>query len=322
MSLEDRLQKKRIAVVRRTPSSEVIEQVRAGRKFIVVESEFDRNAVPDGYTLIDMKHRGNSFRTLVPQSLLFYMANPGEGDAGQALDEIADFYGEAEELEDNMIDSGQTSVQEANWATLARGNYQKYLVNRLVQSKKGVRDEDGEPAPEFNPDVLRELNLTDDYVANRVRAIAAVALGKTVEEVKAYGVGDVLKHVTVQKDRVQELTKEEFDRITCWAGSHYEIKHEFRNKDGIEYKIDHVHDRNHKVGIKKTTKQEIEIFDAKIAGLEKEIADYRSSRKNASLSRHDAALIRQYSNLTYIAKENPQAQLDIQPPIARGENGS
>src|SRR5207249_8723320 len=53
------------------------------KKFIIVENEFDKTLVPKGYTLIDMRHKGDSFKTLVPQNLIFYMANPGEGDRSE-----------------------------------------------------------------------------------------------------------------------------------------------------------------------------------------------------------------------------------------------
>ena len=80
MSLDDHLQQQKKIVVRRYPSAEALAQVERGNKFIVVQDDFDSSFVPQGYTLIDMKHKGSSFKTLIPQSLLFYMANPGEGE--------------------------------------------------------------------------------------------------------------------------------------------------------------------------------------------------------------------------------------------------
>ena len=140
MSLDEKLQQQKKVVVRRYPSIEALAQVEKGNKFIVVQDDFDPSFVPQGYTLIDMKHKSNSFRTLVPQSLLFYMANPGEGEPEGALEEIADFYGETKDFEDDLIENGSTSVQEANWANLARGSYQTYLINRLVKHRKGEKD--------------------------------------------------------------------------------------------------------------------------------------------------------------------------------------
>ena len=102
MNLEHKIRK--ITVIRRLPSNEVLDQVSKGNKFIIVNEDFDPNLVPQGYTLINMKYKNESFRTLVPQSLLFFMANPGEGDSDQALEQIADFYGEAEDYEDELIE--------------------------------------------------------------------------------------------------------------------------------------------------------------------------------------------------------------------------
>ncbi|OGZ70754.1 MAG: hypothetical protein A2904_02505 [Candidatus Staskawiczbacteria bacterium RIFCSPLOWO2_01_FULL_33_9] len=323
MALEDRLQQRR-KIIRRAPSAEALAQIEKGKKFIVVQNDFDLSNVPLGYTLIDMNHRGNSFRTLIPQSLLFYMANPGEGDADGALEEIADFYGDAKDLEDDIIEEGGTNVQEANWATLAKESYETYLVNRLVKHKKGEKDKEGEPVPEFDRSVLHQLDLDDSYVSQRVKAIAALALGKTADEVNTRDIKDVLKHVTVgtKKEKFEErLTKEEFMKVTCWSGSHYELRSEYRKDKEAGYSIEHLHDRGHMVGTK-TTYREVEltrpVLDAKIGELEEDILEYRE-RKHGSLGRHDKALIRQYVNLALIASENPRAQLNIHLPEKTGE---
>lgn len=311
MELETKVRTK--TIIRRLPSQDVRAEIQKGNKFIIVQNDFDLNYIPIGYTLIDMKYKDNSFKTLVPQSLLFYMANPGEGDIDDALDEISGFYGEAKDFEDDMIENGETSVQGTNWATLARTSYDTYLINRLVKGKKRGRDENGEPIPEFNQDVLNQLDLFDPYVAQRLKAIAAVALGKNIDEVKKYDISDVLRHITIREDSIEELTVDEFKDVTCWAGSHYELKPEYKNLEGVEYRIEHKHNKSHMVGVKKTTLKEWEVFDAKIGGLEEEINNYRS-QKRGNIGEHDPALLRQYANLAYITPENPKARLDISPP--------
>lgn len=285
MSLEKQLKQRR-RVIRRDFPAEALEEVERGNKFIVVEDDFDPGGVPQGYTLIDMKHKGSSFKALVPQSLLFFMANPGEGNPESALEEIADFYGEAEDFEDDMIENGQTNVQETNWATSAKDTYQTYLINILVKGKLWGKDEEGEPVPELDPKTLEKLDLNDDYVEQRVKAIAALALGKTAEEIKQYDIRDVLKHVTVSW---QELDKV---RVKCHAGSHYVYKTQYKNV---------------------TKTREYSAFDSRIGDLEEQIQTHRE-QKHDELGRHDSALIRQYINLRHIAKENPRAQLDIMPP--------
>ncbi|HLC56079.1 MAG TPA: hypothetical protein VJJ23_02475, partial [Candidatus Nanoarchaeia archaeon] len=60
MNLEQKVRK--TVIVRRTPSAEVLEQVTRGNKFVIVEEEFDQNFVPQGYTLIDMKYKDDSFK--------------------------------------------------------------------------------------------------------------------------------------------------------------------------------------------------------------------------------------------------------------------
>lgn len=319
MNLEKILKK---TIVRKLPTHEVLSQVKNGNKFIIVQEDFDNSLVPLGYTLINMKYKGDSFRALIPQSLLFYMANPGEGDSGKALDDIADFYGETENYEEDAIREGSTSVQETNWATLARSSYDSYLINQLVKHKNGEGDRNGEPIPEFNCSVLNQLDLNDEYVAQRVRAMAAVALGKTTEEVREYDIGDLLKHVTLPiSGQEQQISPDEFKKITkkrlvrhwdahtkimrCLADSHYDLKPEYQNDSEWDYDLRTLNKRKKNITITQ--------FDSKIAELESDILRYRQG-KHGRVGRHDQNLIRQYVNLAHIAKENPRAQLDIQPP--------
>lgn len=313
MSLEEKFREDKRRVIHRVPSREALEQIKAGKKFIPVEQAFDVAYLPDDYMLIDVQYKGESFKTVVPMSVMIYMSNPGEGDLDDALDEISDFYDEVKDFEEENIANGDTSVQGTNWAVTARSSYRTYLTNKLTRASEADVD-----VPEWNEDALAGLDLNDDYVMQRVRAMAAVALGLNVEQVKSYNVGDVLKHVTVNERKVETLTREEFDKITCWAGSHYEIKDEFRGRDDTEYEIEYRHDRGYKVGKKIIKKQDVEVFDARIDDLEAEIETYRRE-KHGDIGRHDRSLIRQYANIGFIAKEKPDAQLPLIPPVE--ENG-
>lgn len=308
MNLEQRLNRPK-KVLRKTPSHEVLEQVNEGKKFIPVEDDFDTPI--KGYTLLNMKYGGDSFKLLVPQSFLFYVANQGEGMADDALDELGDFYEEAEDYEKDLISEGSTNVQEANIATDARGAYKTYLINKLV-TRTFERDDDGEPVAEFDQSTLNDLDLKDEYVANRVKGMAALALNLSVDEVKEYGVGDLLKHVTVMKNKTETLTEEEFKKVTCWAGSHYELKKEYRDDPDVSYEIEYRHKKSHRVGTKTTSHREFDLFDHRISQLESEITSYRKE-KHGEVGRHDPNLIRTYANLQYIAKKDPTAQLDVVP---------
>ncbi|MBI5872131.1 hypothetical protein HZB88_03525, partial [archaeon] len=275
--------------------------------FIIVNDNFDSSYIPLGYMLIDMKYKGDSFKTLVPQSLLFFLANPGEGDVDDALDEISDFYGNVQDFEDDLLEENGNSVQGTNWAVTARTAYATYLINKLTKPKGENADN-----PEWNKKTLKALDINDKFVARRIKAMAAVRLEKTAEEVRNYGLGDVLKHITVNERKVEQLSREEFDQITCWAGSHYKIKEEYQNNPDVEYRIDSKHSIGHKVGEKITKRQDVPVLDAKINQLEEEIQVYRKG-KHDSLGRHDKMLIRMYANLVHIAKENSQKQLEIKP---------
>lgn len=308
MDLEHITQQQSRIVFRRVPSKEVLDEVHAGRKFIVVESDFDEIYTPTGYMLIDMRYKGDSFKTLVPQNLLFYLANPGEGDVDSALDEISDFYGNVKDFEDDLLEENGDSVQGTNWAVTARESYQTYLINKLTRA--GANPD----VPEWDPEALKSLGLDDKYVLQRVRAIAAVALQKSPESLKQYGIGDVLKHVTIRERKVEALTREEFDTITldCWAGSHYEIRDEYRNLPDVRYDIERMHDKNHKAGVKITESQSIPVLDKRVDDLEQEIELHRKE-KGMAIGRHDRQLIRTYANAVYIAKEDASKQLAVMP---------
>lgn len=309
MSLEQRVRQQRAVVLRRAPISEVQEAIARGKKFIIVSKEFYQSFIPAGYMFIDMRYKNDSFKTLVPQNLLYFLANPGEGDVDEALNEIGDFYDEVKGFEDELLEGNGESVQGTNWAVTARNAYTTYLINKLTKPNK-----DNPDSAEWNPEALEALCLTDDYVARRVKAIAAVCLGKTAEQVKHFELGDVLKHVTVNERKVENLTQQEFDEITCWAGSHYEIKDEYRNKPDVDYEIDKVHDQSYKCGKKIMAKQDVAVLDASIDDLEKEIEEYRQKKQGGeNIGRHDRMLTRAYANLNYIAREDPGKQLDIFP---------
>lgn len=308
MSLEHKIRQPR-RILSRVPSHQVMEQVHEGKKFIPVEEEFSTPV--DGYTLLTMNYKGDPFKVLVPHSLLCYVANQGEGDIDDALDELGDFYEEGGEYEDELIEKGETNVQEANLITDARKAYHVYLINKLVVEKEGEHD------IEFDEQVLERLDLNDEYVSQRVRGIAAIALGKTPKEVKEADISQLLEHHSTL--RVEKIRKNEFYKITkkrfvphadphtktmrCLADSHYDLLPEYQNKDGVDYDLR---------SMTKEVKCDLVTFNQQVGKLEKEIETYRKE-KHGEVGRHDHALLRTYANLAYIAKENPEAQLDIIP---------
>ncbi len=309
MDLEHTLQQKKAVVISRATPTKALEEINKGKKFIIVDETFNQAMIPLGYMLIDMQYKGDSFRTLVPQQLLFYLANPGEGGVDDALDEISDFYSEIKDFEDEKLEGNGVSVQGANWAVTARNAYCTYLINKLTKA-----NDENPDVPEWNEETLKELNLDDEYVAKRVRAISALCLGKTSEqELRKYNLGDVLRHVTINEQKVEQLTEEEFNNVACWAGSHYDIKEEYQNNPNVTYKIDKRHDRDHKAGEKITHKCESVVLDAKVADLEKEISEYRAG-KNGEAGKHDEMLTRMYANISHIAPEDSSKQLVIIPP--------
>jgi hypothetical protein len=311
MRLEKKIKEVKRRIIPVASTFEVLEQIKRGKKFIPVDKDIDVASLPNNYMLIDVQYKGDSFKTVVPVSVMIFMSNPGEGNIDDALDLISDFYDEVKDFEEENIENGDVNIQSTNWAVTARSSYKTYLLNKLIEANKEEVD-----LPVWNGDVLDSLDLNDDYVMQRVRAMAAVALGLSVEQVKSYDVGDMIKHVTINDREIEDLTKKEFNRVACWAGSHYEIKTEFRGTENVEYQVEYRHDKKHRIGKKITKKHNIEIFNTRIDEIEKEIEKYRKD-KHKSIGRHDQSLIRQYANIEFIAKENPNNQLPLIPPVQK-----
>ena len=131
MSLEQRIKDRKKFILNRPISEDVSKDIAQGKKFIIVDKDLDY--IPLGYMLVDMKYKEDSFKVLIPQSLLYFLANPGEGDVDNALDEIADFYENVQDYEDALLEENESSVQGTNWAVTARSAYSTYLINKLTK---------------------------------------------------------------------------------------------------------------------------------------------------------------------------------------------
>jgi len=166
---------------------------------------------------------------------------------------------------------------------------------------------------------LHQLDLDDSYVTQRIKAIAALALEKTAEQINTHDVRDVLKHVTIRAQRIEKLSRKEFEEVTCWAGSHYEIKPEYKGRGDVDYDITYRHDKSHMAGTKTVKEEKYAVLDSSIGEMEMDIIKYRKQKHSGNVGRHDVALIRQYVNLAHIIPENPRAQLDISPPEKTSE---
>lgn len=275
---------------------DVVQFVGQNRKLIVLQNSID--TIPQGYTQMTMTYKGERHIFLIPERAKFFMANPGEeGDPLEALDELADFYRECSDFEHELLLGGKFSVTQTNVSTVARNSYAVWAVNQLVKQQKG-----GE-TPEWNEEELERLGVHDPYVRDRLQGIAAVMLGKKVQE---SGLEDILVHKKVQGTFREVLSQKEFEQMTCWAGSHYELKPDYQNQG---YDIERRHDTGHKKGWKIVHEKEFTELPG-IEQVEEEIAQHRREQ-GKEMTRHDRALLRTFTNLSYIAKENPQQQLDV-----------
>lgn len=293
--LEENLQQKYVA----QGPEDVARFVGKKQKLVVLENALDE--IPFGYVQVTMMYKGERHIVLIPEKAKYFMANPGEdGDPVDALDELADFYEECKDFEGELLFKGEFSVTQTNVSMLARNSYGVWAINKLVKQKQGGEE------PEWNGEELERLGVNDKYIDERLRGIAAIMLGKDVKEVRAAGLEDVLVHKNVKGTFKEVLTEKEFEEVTCWAGSHYELKEKYKGKG---YEIEHRHDTGHKKGWKVFDEKEFVHLPA-IEKLESEIQE-RQKQLGKEATRHDSALLRTYANLKYIAKEDPAKQLDV-----------
>ena len=314
MALEQLTERK--VAYRSVAPTYILELLAKGQKFVPFQGQIDPNSLPPGYSIMEMQYKGTTFKAIVPQTLLYFMANPGEGNADGALDELAEFYREIEGVENTAIANGETNLQLGKFGQWARESYGTYLINKVIRIRGG-QDEEGQPLSELDPKVMERLGLNDPYVLERIKAIAAVRLGKRSDQVQAHDVGALLKHVTLRKDgKTEQLSQPELKRVACYCGSHYELKPEFRNDPDYTYHVSGYH------GSRTERKVDLQAFDPKVSQLEKEIADHLKDKNGGKLGPHDAQMLRTVTNLRYIAPENPRAQLSTTPhatPAAENE---
>lgn len=293
--LEKKLQQKYVA----RSNEDVATYVGKKQKLIVVEKPLEN--IPQGYTQVTMLYKGERRIFLIPEKAKFFMANPGEdGKPLEALDELADFYAECSDFEHELQLGGTFSVTQTNVSTLARNSYAVWAINQLVKQQRGSE------TPEWNDAELDRLGVNDSYISDRLQGIAALMLGKNVQDMQETGLDGLLVHKTAQGTYKEILSEKEFNEITCWAGSHYELKEQYRNE---EHGIEHRHDLNHKKGWKISHEKEFSHLPS-IEKLEEEIEGHRQ-KQGKEITRHDKALLRTLVNMKYIAKENPAKQLDV-----------
>ncbi len=250
------------------------------RKSLIILKDPIENP-PKGYVQLVMSYKSERLVALIPEKIKYYMAG-GMGGDSDTLDEIAEFYSDCGEFEgelyfDNVLSAVQTEV-----SMTARNSYHVHLLNRLANDKM-----------QYSESEVERLCLKDKYVEDRVKAIAALQLGKGKDELRQAKLEDLLVDVTAKVPR--EIT--ESYQVECDCGSHIEYRTKYRKK----------------------TVEEDQTFTSspEIATLEGEIQTYRAS-KCAEMTEHDANLIKMYANLNYIASENPERQFDMVPPDNKG----
>ncbi|MBI2124701.1 hypothetical protein HYT92_02815, partial [Candidatus Pacearchaeota archaeon] len=256
-----------------TPPPEVELKIRQGKRFIFVDSGYDPEAVPDGFSLVEHSYRGSIFKALIPHSVLYHMGSSSD-NSKHALKELSDFCREGADYEEE----GKISSQGINWIRRGKDSYVSHLTTMLTSAKRN----NGSEEIVFNDDMVKHLMFGDQYVEQRMKAIAAIALGIDAREIqKMKDLSQIAVHVS-NIPRIEETVVPSF--IKCPCGSHIEMRQQYVVKQ-----------------VARTTY--VETIDLNMSKIEKEMHDY-ISQKGTKLDDEDRNLIRQRINLEYIAYKN------------------
>jgi len=316
-----RQKKKSVQKRTKVAPSHVKEQAAEMKPLIIVEQDFDQRYVPEGYVKLNLKTSKSQFIALVQAKTMFYLDsnNLDNGDVDEGLDALSDLYESIEEANNVWGNGTGITAGGVDLAVTVRSNYQTLLTNSLLvglsdeQSGDQIRDAD------YDASEIERLCLDHSYVVDRMKGIAAVALGKTMDEVVEEDLADVLGFHN-EEEIVQDINFREVadldprygyerpsDRkhMICTGASYYYLKPELRDgEDGWEYNL--------RSG--KRTRTEITSSNLKqIDDLTQEIEDYQREH-GQDFSDHDANKTRMAINMKY------RAGLDVCPVVDNGNN--
>ncbi len=256
-----------------------------GNKFIPVPNNYVNND-PD-YSRIKVGINGKDYSFLVPSSVMVYVANKGEGDVEDGLDELRDLYNDLRSFEKELINKSSTCPQESIFAEKTRYSYNVYLLNKLIKDGKN-----------YDSGVLKNLCINNKKVNDNVRTIVMKKLGKGVNDMKEAELENMLEHVTVNS--WEELSGEELNEVRCYAGSHYELKKKYRESSDYNMRRNNVF---------KKREVDTHFFDKTINDCLKNIEEIRV-KEGKELSVHDNNLIKMYINLKYLKKEGKELPIN------------
>ncbi len=249
------------------------------KKLIILEKPAENP--PDGYVQLVLAYKGEKFVALVPEKVKNYMAGGNGNSSTESLDEITEFYRDCSDFEGELYFANIFSTPQTEISTLARKSYGVHILNRLVKNTNdGIEHISSE---------IDRLCINDSYVSDRIKAMAAIQLGKKTSELKEANLEDLLVDITT---KVQHETTKAY-QVACDCGSHIEYRTQYKTEI--------------------TERDETFTSNPEITKLENEIEDYRK-QKDKETTPHDTQIIRQYANATYITAENPDKQFDICPP--------
>lgn len=260
---------------------EVELEVRQNKRFVLVNDDYDREATPDGYSLVDHAYRDRIVKALIRQSVMSCMGHIEQegGDPKQALRELSAFCKDGEAYEER----GRISPQAINWIGKGREDYVHCLATILTSEKSNGSNE-----IVFSNKRVGHLMLDHPYVAERLKTIAALALGVDAKELQSVR---ELSQFVVHETYVPSMEQVIVPQLRCDFGSRMVIKQQYVVRTIIGTAA-------------------VKTLDLNMAKIENEIHDY-IHEKGTPLDGFDRDLIRQRINMEYIVCKDPNAQLPI-----------
>jgi hypothetical protein len=249
---------------------------------------------------------GKEKHFLIKQQAAISINRDGSDDPDIGLMETTKAYCEFKErVERPNMDKGESDPADSIVGTKIQDAHDNYLVTKLVRGKEG------NTKAEFDDKTLKELGFKDKYVSDRLEAMAMSALG--VKELPESG-GDltgIIEHVDKAYMHTEKIEGKEFERVFCYAGSHWRVRDDYRGAEGEEVEADSM-SRSVRSGRRRTPRKRIfQTFTPDVQKYEEEIIKHL--REKGKLHPDTRNLARTYVNLKHILPNDKSKALPTYP---------
>lgn len=258
---------------------------------------------PD-YAVGESEVDGQIQRYLIRQRAAYAIQRDGSDDPDAGLEETTKAAIEhMEKVEAPKMDAGETDVHCSVLQDKIYGAHENYLVTKLVRGTGGNSD------AYFNEEAIEKLGFKEDYVHDRLEAIAKVTLGKENLPKGEASLINLVEHVDATTTVEERLQGAAFEQCFCYAYSHWKIRDDYKPEEGEQLEASssspHV-----KEGIRRRQRKiRLDTLNPDVRHMEDEIVEHLGDDAHPDVRN----LARTYINLRWILPEDKSKQLPTHP---------